>query len=378
MQSLIEQAKGFANWQVAADAKSMSRQFKFKNFKQAFAFMTQVALYAEQHDHHPEWFNVYNKVDVRLTTHDTGGISERDLSMAVFCDKTYMSTNKALHGLADGLAPEAADWTIDQGWSNYTPAEHAVWKTLFERQSKLLPGRACDAFVEGMQALPIGADEIPDFKKLSEVLMQKTGWQVVAVPGLVPDEVFFEHLANRRFPAGQFIRKPEQLDYLEEPDVFHDVFGHVPMLMNPVVADFIQAYGKGGLRALELGMLPHLARVYWYTIEFGLVQQQDGLRIYGAGIASSFSETVFSLDSASPNRIRFDLERVMRTHYRIDDFQESYFVLSSLDELLELASIDFAPLYARMEEGLSYQPGDVLANDAVMTRGRGGRLENSL
>ncbi|MDM0120238.1 phenylalanine 4-monooxygenase [Variovorax arabinosiphilus] len=277
------------------------------------------------------------------------------------------------HGLAAGDAakPDRPDWTIDQGWSDYTPAEHAVWRTLFERQTKLLPGRACDEFVEGMKNLPIGADQIPDFLELSEVLMQRTGWQVVAVPGLVPDEVFFEHLANRRFPAGNFIRKPHELDYLEEPDVFHDVFGHVPMLMNPSIADYIQAYGVGGLRAKKLGVLDKLARVYWYTVEFGLIQQKDGLRIYGAGIASSRTESVFSLDDPSPNRIAFDLERVMRTHYRIDDFQESYFVIDSLAELLELATIDFAPLYERIAGQPEYQPGDVLPTDRVITRGTG-------
>jgi phenylalanine-4-hydroxylase len=284
-----------------------------------------------------------------------------------------LAAEASKHGLAAGDAakPDRPDWTIDQGWSNYTPAEHAVWKTLFERQTKLLPGRACDEFVEGMKNLPIGAEQIPNFLELSEVLMQRTGWQVVAVPGLVPDEVFFEHLANRRFPSGNFIRKPHELDYLEEPDVFHDVFGHVPMLMNPSIADYIQAYGVGGLRAKKLGVLDKLARVYWYTVEFGLIQQKDGLRIYGAGIASSRTESVFSLDDASPNRIGFDLERVMRTHYRIDDFQESYFVIDSLADLLELATIDFAPLYERIAGQPDYQPGDVLATDRVVARGTG-------
>ncbi|WP_225783064.1 phenylalanine 4-monooxygenase [Xenophilus sp. Marseille-Q4582] len=277
----------------------------------------------------------------------------------------------AKHGLAGGATPDRPDWTIEQGWEHYSAEEHGVWKTLFERQTKLLPGRACDAFVDGMRRLPIGADEIPDFRRLSEVLMKQTGWQVVAVPGLVPDEVFFEHLANRRFPSGQFIRKPHELDYLEEPDVFHDVFGHVPMLMNPAIADYIQAYGQGGLRAKELGVLDKLARVYWYTVEFGLLRQRDGLRIYGAGIASSRTETVFSLEDPSPNRIGFDLERVMRTHYRIDDFQESYFVIDDLEALMELARIDFAPLYARVRDGMEYQPGDVLATDDVITRGTG-------
>ena len=278
---------------------------------------------------------------------------------------------KDKHGAAAGAVPERADWTIDQGWVNYSAQEHAVWKTLFERQSKLLPGRACDEFVEGMRQLPIGANEIPDFRRLSEVLMRHTGWQIVAVPGLVPDEVFFDHLANRRFPAGHFIRKANELDYLEEPDVFHDVFGHVPMLMNPVIADFVQAYGVGGLRAQQLGVLPNLARVYWYTVEFGLVQQKDGLRIYGSGIASSFTESVFALENPSPNRIGFDLERVMRTNYRIDDFQEVYFVLDSLEDLLQLARIDFAPVYDRVGKASELQPGDVLATDRVVFRGSG-------
>ena len=213
------------------------------------------------------------------------------------------------HGLAAGTdhRPERPDWTIDQGWHNYTPQEHAVWKMLFERQSKLLPGRACDEFVRGMQDLPIGPDQIPNFEQLSETLSQRTGWQIVAVPGLVPDDVFFEHLAHRRFPAGHFIRKPHELDYLEEPDVFHDVFGHVPMLMNPAIADYIQAYGEGGLRAKRLGVLEKLARVYWYTVEFGLVKQPDGLRVYGAGIASSATETVFSVEDHSPNRVAVTL-----------------------------------------------------------------------
>ena len=281
--------------------------------------------------------------------------------------------HSAKHGLAAGNAqrPERADWTIDQAWAHYSAAEHGVWKTLFERQSRLLPGRACDEFISGMAQLPIGPEQIPDFRHLSDILMARTGWQVVAVPGLVPDEVFFEHLANRRFPAGQFIRQAQELDYIDEPDVFHDVFGHVPLLLNPAIADYIQAYGVGGLRAQKLGVLDQLARVYWYTIEFGLVQQPDGLRIYGAGIASSAAESVFALADTSPNRVHFDLERVMRTHYRIDDFQETYFVIDGLDQLLELASIDFSPLYARVQGQAEYEPGTVLASDRVISKGTG-------
>jgi phenylalanine-4-hydroxylase len=277
------------------------------------------------------------------------------------------------HGLlaADAAGPRRADWTIEQNWPAYTSAEHAVWRTLYERQAKLLPGRACAEYLAGMAELPIGADAIPDFRRLSDILMRRTGWQVVAVPGLVPPEVFFEHLANRRFPAGQFIRRAEQLDYIDEPDVFHDVFGHVPMLMHPVLADFLQAYGKGGLRAQRLGALDQLSRVYWFTVEFGLVAQSQGLRIYGAGIVSSFSETRFALDEPSPNRFRFDLRRVMRTRYRIDDFQECYFAVDALDDLLQLAEIDFAPFYQQARAMPELEPGVVLPEDQILTRGSG-------
>jgi phenylalanine-4-hydroxylase len=266
---------------------------------------------------------------------------------------------------------ERGDWTIDQQWDRYTAEEHRVWKTLYERQTRMLAGRACDEFLAGMRALPIAPHEIPDFRRLSEVLMKRSGWQVVAVPGLVPDEVFFEHLANRRLPAAQFIRKAQQLDYLEEPDVFHDVFGHVPLLMNPMIADYIQAYGVGGLRAKERGVLELLARVYWYTVEFGLVEQKDGLRLYGAGIVSSYTESLFALDAASPNRVRFRLPRVMQTDYRIDDFQETYFVIRDFDELFELAQTDFEPLYAQVRGLAPLQPGTIRSDDVLLNAGTG-------
>ncbi|UUX94734.1 phenylalanine 4-monooxygenase [Aquabacterium sp. J223] len=265
----------------------------------------------------------------------------------------------------------AADWTVDQRWADHSPQEHAVWSTLFRRQAALLPGRACRAFLQGLDTLPLSHDRIPDFRRLSDTLMKRTGWQVVAVPGLVPDAVFFDHLAHRRFPAGRFIRGADSLDYLQEPDVFHDVFGHVPLLLNPVMADYMQAYGEGGLRAQALGKLDQLARLYWYTVEFGLLREDGALRLYGAGIASSYAESRFALDSASPHRLRFDLERVMRTRYRIDDFQEAYFVLDGLDELLALARIDFAPLYRRLDHGPEHDPGQLLDSDTVLHRGDG-------
>lgn len=264
-----------------------------------------------------------------------------------------------------------ADGTIHQDWGAYTHEEHAVWRILFERQTRCLPTLACEAFVRGMQRLPMGADCIPDFDRLSDALEKQTGWRIVAVPGLLPDAVFFNHLAQRRFPSGRFIRQQDQLDYLQEPDVFHDVFGHVPMLMHPVIADFIQLYGQAGLAAQSIGKLTELARVYWYTVEFGLVRERGKSLIYGAGIASSFAESRFAVQSPSPNRIAFDLERVMRTNYRIDDFQESYFVLDRLDDLLALAEIEFAPYYAKLDQGPTYQPGEVLAQDQLVHRGDG-------
>lgn len=264
----------------------------------------------------------------------------------------------------------AADWTIAQNWDAFTPDEHAMWDRLFARQSAMLPGRASEAFLRGIDVLKLEKPGIPDYRELNARLMDATGWQVVAVPGLVPDDVFFDHLANRRFPAGNFIRTPPQLDYLQEPDVFHDVFGHVPMLADPVFADYMVAYGEGGLRSLKFDALKQLARLYWYTVEFGLIREAEGLRIYGAGIVSSYAESVFALDSDSPNRIGFDLARVMRTDYRIDDFQQNYFVIDSLDQLLDVTvNTDFAPLYAANDALPPIAIADILPGDQVMTRG---------
>ena len=264
----------------------------------------------------------------------------------------------------------AADWTISQDWDAFTADEHAMWDRLFARQSAMLPGRASEAFLRGIDVLRLEKPGIPDYRELNARLMAATGWRVVAVPGLVPDDVFFDHLANRRFPAGNFIRTPEQLDYLEEPDVFHDVFGHVPMLADPVFADYMAAYGEGGLRSLKFDALKQLARLYWYTVEFGLIREAGGLRIYGAGIVSSFAESVFALDSDSPNRIGFDLARVMRTDYRIDDFQQNYFVIDSLDQLLDTTvNTDFAPLYAANAALPPIPIADIMPDDIVITRG---------
>ena len=274
----------------------------------------------------------------------------------------------------------AADWTISQNWDAYTQVEHDTWDTLYARQMKVLPGRASDAFLNGLQALDLNTGGIPDFAVMNPKLKALTGWTVHCVPGLVPDDVFFDHLANRRFVSGQFIRKPDQLDYIQEPDIFHDVFGHVPMLTDPDFADYMQAYGKGGQRAASLGLLPQLARLYWYTVEFGLSQSPEGLRIYGAGIVSSATESVFALDDPSPNRIAFDMERVMQTLYRIDDFQQVYFVIDSIEQLKRDTLQDFGPIYERLRGSEDIPVDVVLPQDRVLTRGtqtyaaRGGRF----
>lgn len=266
-------------------------------------------------------------------------------------------------------APRKQDFTIDQDWLSYSPAEHDRWDRLFCRSLAALQNRASDEFLAMMHALSLSDGGIPDMEKLSDRLEKITGWRVVPVAGLVPDEVFFNHLANRRFPAGAFIRSEEELDYLQEPDIFHDIFGHVPLLANPVFADFMVAYGKGGQRAMQLGQLANLARLYWYTVEFGLIRTPAGLRIFGAGILSSVAECEFALESSSPNRIAFDLERVMRTKYAIDDFQQTYFVIESFEKLLAACHQDFAPLYQRLAVTIDIEPFELIEGDEVLTRG---------
>ncbi|MGB7102584.1 MAG: phenylalanine 4-monooxygenase [Xanthobacteraceae bacterium] len=266
-------------------------------------------------------------------------------------------------------APRKPDFTIDQNWTAYSGAEHQRWDRLFKRSCAILNDRACVEFVTALDKLKLSESGIPDMEKLSDRLEKLTGWRVVPVTELVPDDVFFGHLANRRFPAGAFIRPEAEMDYLQEPDVFHDIFGHVPLLANPVYADFMQAYGEGGQRAIKLGALPRLARLYWYTVEFGLIRSTEGLRIFGAGIMSSATESVFALESDSPNRIAFDLERVMRTKYLIDDFQQTYFVIDSFEKLLEACYCDFAPLYERIRALPDIEPHAIKDGDSVLSEG---------
>lgn len=270
----------------------------------------------------------------------------------------------------DLASAPSPDWVIPQAWSSYTADQHALWDHLFARQTKALQGRAVAEFLEGLEVLKLSKPGIPDFEELSDRLHRRTGWSVVAVPGLVPEHVFFEHLANRRFVAGRFLRSPEEIDYLREPDIFHDVYGHVPLLAHPVFADYMQAYGEGGLRAMRFNAIHKLARLYWYTVEFGLIRRGDGLKIYGSGIVSSFGESAFALDSPSPNRLGFNLKRVLRTRYRIDDFQQTYFVIESFEDLLrQTLEADFAPLYRDIANLPDFPIETILPEDSVFTRG---------
>ena len=271
------------------------------------------------------------------------------------------------------------DW-LEPRQRDYSSDEHAIWNALFERQMDILPGRACSAFFAGLQKLHLNRGGVPEFAKLSEELGALTGWSVVPVPMLIPDHVFFWHLANRRFPAGNFIRSRDNFDYIQEPDVFHDVFGHVPLLTDPVFADYMQEYGRAGWKAMRYNRLKALGALYWYTVEFGLMLEGADLRICGAGILSGPREAVFALEGRSPNRIMLSVDRVMRTDYVIDDLQPTYFVIESFADLYhQTVERDFDRLYRSLNPGFTYANSAVIDVDDVLHRGtqeyhlRGGR-----
>ena len=256
-----------------------------------------------------------------------------------------------------------ADYTCEQAYAQYSEADHDTYRRLYARQLQQLPGLACDEFVCAVRQL--GAPErIPRFDAVSERLMKATGWQLVGVPGLIPEEAFFALLAARRFPVTDWIRQPEEFDYVVEPDVFHDLFGHVPLLFNPVFADYMQAYGAGGLKASGLDAAELLARLYWYTVEFGLIQTRQGLRAYGAGILSSAGELRHSITSPGAERVAFDLQRLMRSRYKIDSFQASYFVIDSFDQLFAATAPDFTPVYREVRERIARE-GEIEAGQVL-------------
>jgi len=271
-----------------------------------------------------------------------------------------------------GYVPVYTTAIIEQP-ADYPAADHDTWGKLYERQRELLVGRASDEFLQAQDAMGMSPDRIPRFSELNEILGRTTGWTIIGVEGLLPELDFFEHLANRRFPVSWWIRRPDQIDYIAEPDLFHDLFGHVPLLMNPVFADYMQAYGAGGVKAhaIDPQALVHLTRLYWYTVEFGLINTPQGLRIYGAGIVSSKGESLYSLEDDAPNRIGFDLERIMRTRYRIDTYQKTYFVIDSFEQLMQATAPDFTPIYQRLHAQDAVPAGQVLETDRVFHRGSG-------
>ncbi len=277
-------------------------------------------------------------------------------------------TGETGHQLRGDYSRMRPDYTVDQDWERYSAAQHELWRRLYRRQEALVPRYACEPFTDALAHLDFG-QAIPRFADINAKLGAATRWQLVAVPGLVPDLTFFDHLANRRFPVTVWLRKPEEFDYIVEPDIFHDFFGHVPMLFNPVFADYMQAYGRGGIKAHALGAIEMLARLYWYTVEFGLIDTPRGLRTYGAGILSSGGEISYCIDSADPNRIGFDLLRIMQTRYKIDTYQETYFVIRDFEQLFDATAPDFAPYYEQLRHREPYAPSAVLTTDRVYHRG---------
>lgn len=274
-------------------------------------------------------------------------------------------------GLRGEYSAAGADYTVPQAWDRYTADEHDRWRRLYARQAEVTAAHASSAFLQALHALDASGG-IPRLDVVSEALQAATGWRLVAVPGLIPDDVFFGHLAARRFPVTRWLREERELDYIVEPDVFHDFYGHVPMLFQPAFADGMQAYGARGLE-LDAAGAKRLARLYWYVVEFGLEQTADGLKAFGAGILSSSAETVFSVTDPAPNRVAFDLARVLRTRYRIDDFQETYFVLDRFEDLLRAVERPLGPVIAGLAGAPDLEPHALDPADRVITRGQGPR-----
>jgi len=255
------------------------------------------------------------------------------------------------------------EYILDQNYDQYTYLDHSTWECLFRQQEEILIDRAAPEFLDGLEKLDINPFKIPDFKELSDKIEPFTGWRIIPVDGLLSDDIFFALLAEKKFPVTRWIRPVEKLDYIQEPDLFHDLYGHVPLLINPFFADFMELYGKKGLNAVGGGYLHYLARLYWYTTEFGLIHTDDGLRIYGSGIVSSSTESIHCLESPEPTRIWFNLERVMLTEYVISDVQETYFVIDSYEQLLNEASKKLTILYPKLSEMEDYKPNELVSSD---------------
>jgi len=268
-----------------------------------------------------------------------------------------------------------ADFSISgQYYDRYTAEDQEVWQYLYDRQMKLMPDYACQTYLDALKDMPINPDRIPRFEEINESLYAATGWELVPVPGLIPAHTFFTHLATKAFPVTHWMRPKDRIDYLQEPDLFHDLFGHVPLLTNPIFAQYLAAFGRGGCRAFRMGdarYLENLTRLYWYTVEFGLMKEADKIKIYGAGILSSPGEVVFSVDSPSPNRIGFNMKRMMQTDFIISDYQQTYWVIDSFDQLFDATKPDFKPIYKELEGHPIYRPDEIIESDTVLHTGTG-------
>ena len=223
------------------------------------------------------------------------------------------------------------DYVVPQCWDAFADDDHAVWDLLFARQVELLGNRVVTPFLDGIDLLRLSHPGVPDLEELNAILVPRTGWQTVAVTGLVPDDIFFAMLQERVFPVGNFIRLREQLDYLEEPDCFHDLFGHIPMLADHDFAEMIEHVGRLGTAAIAVGEGQRVARIYWHSVEFGLAREKGELKILGAGLASSFGEAHFSLESEDVERLPFSVSQAVNTPYKHDAFQPRYLVSDSLE-----------------------------------------------
>jgi len=293
-------------------------------------------------------------------------VSEKGLNLGV-APVTYGQGDRPPRG---DYGRARSDYTCEQNYSQYSPDDHGTYRRLYERQLQQLPGLACDEFIVAVKQLG-EVDRIPRFDEISERLLRATGWQIVGVPGLIPEEAFFALLAQRKFPVTDWIRRPQEFEYVVEPDVFHDLFGHVPLLFDPTFANYMQAYGAGGLKASRLDACELLARLYWYTVEFGLITTPAGLRAYGAGILSSAGELRHSIQSAQARRVRFELRRLMRSRYKIDTYQATYFVIDSFQQLFESTAPDFTPIYQSVRKAIAtegeIEAGVVLPNESEVS-----------
>lgn len=267
------------------------------------------------------------------------------------------------------VANSYEDCIIEQLWEQYSDKDHDAWATLYRQTMKTLPGRMCDEYIQGLAKLGLPADRIVRFEDLSDVLRKKTGWEYVAVSGFLPTRQFFSLLADRKFPANRSIRNLDELEYQELPDIFHDVVGHAPLLMDPIMADFMQEFGKAGMACNSESKHTMLARLYWFTVEVGLIQSSGSLKAYGTAIASSAKELEFALHSHSPNRLHFDLERVFRTPFSMYDLQETYFAIDALSQMLELANDGFSCVLNAPEPLPDIERGSLVETDSVISVG---------